>query len=235
MNIAKLIGTLRAALLLVALAIGLSTSQAVTLEIYVNPSTWAVSSADAGGGGPPPVYNYSVSSGGATRYYFAGMFDVVNVRNENWNGFSFPIIQTISPCNNICYISGTTLYALTVGFNGSGNGVSGPIAVARAFSNGDLYIGGSFTQAGGYNHANRFSCYRFSAGWSGVNEIEVVGGNVSNFSFVGYKLKVEGNFTEVHGPTTSGGRIYGSIPISDGDAYWNEWNQTFPNSYWTDN
>jgi hypothetical protein len=235
MNTSKIMLRVCTLVVLLAFALSIPGTQANTLEIYVNPTTWAYSSSDVGGGGPPAVENFSVTSGSETRYYFAGNFDVVNVRNMNFNGSLYPILQTISPCNNICYISGTNVYALTVGFNGSGNGVSGPILVAAKFSNGDLYIGGSFTLAGGNSHANRFSCYRFSSGWSGVNEIEVTGGNVTGFSFVNYKLKVEGTFNEVHGPTTSGGSVYSGLTGLPSVAYWNEWHQTFPNSYWTAN
>lgn len=223
-----------AALFSVAALIPLAKAQ--TLDIYVNSTTWAYDRHSISGSGEANVVNYAVTgtvppyNTSETRYYFAGLFDVVVIRNKDTDA----AITTLSSCYSICYIKGTSVYKLTTGYNGSGNGVDGTIAKAAYASNGDLYIGGDFDLAGGYSHASNFSCYRFNEGWSGVNEVEL-NGPVTGFSWSSYKLIVTGSFTAAYGPTTSGGSGYSSLTSLPGSVAWNDFYKTFPNGWWTTN
>ncbi|HEX7861105.1 MAG TPA: hypothetical protein VF773_12300 [Verrucomicrobiae bacterium] len=212
-----------------------TTLRAQTLDIYVNATTWAYDRHSvSGSSGAANVVNYAVTgtvppyNTSETRYYYAGRFDVVVIRNKDTEAQ----ITSLSSCNNICYIRGTSVYTLSNGFNGSGNGVNGTVATAAYTSNGDLYIGGSFSVAGGYSHTQYFSCYRFNEGWSGVNGIEL-NNTVTQFSWVNYKLKVDGTFTTAYGPITQGG-AHTSLSASS-TVYWNDYYKTLPNGWWSTN
>jgi len=221
-------------LALALLTLASARLSAQTVDVYVNPTTWAYDHYEGSGNINEDLSPYSVTAlvygTYITRKYYCGDFDVVVIRNKDTRA----VIQTLSSCNNIFYTQGTTAYKLSNGYNGSGNGISGgEIYTWVSFSNGDLYIGGAFTSAGGYSHTQYFSCYRFQEGWSGVNDVEV-NGVVESFSWSGYKLRVDGAFDTVYGPLTSGG-AKSSITGLFGTAYWNDAFKTFPNSWWTSN
>lgn len=146
----------------------------------------------------------------------------------------YTVLQTLTSCYNVFYTSGTTAYKLSNNYNGSGNGLTGEVFALAAAYNGDLYIGGDFGLAGGYNHTSNFSCYRFHNGWSGVNEVEV-NGPVWTLTWSSYKLQLWGDFDQVNGPITSGGSVYNSINNLPGEAYWNNFWTDFPNAYGTAN
>ena len=166
--------------------------------------------------------------GRTSRLWSVGNFDVVNIRNKN----DCSIITTLSPCNNIFYIQGTTAYACSNGYNGTGNGTGGTISYAAKANNGDLYIGGSFSSAGGWTYSSHFSCFRFNEGWSGVNGV-FANGDVTNFSWdQNYNLVVSGTFSWVSGPLSSGGSIQ-TLNTPSGTARWHDYYKTFPNGWWT--
>ncbi len=120
---------------------------------------------------------------------------------------------------------------MTTGYNGTGNGVNGRVNVAANFQNGDLYIGGRFTQAGGYSQTGYFSCYRITYGWSGASGVYAQY-EVTGFSWTGaYELKLQGTFLYVYGPTSSGGP-YVTTSTPNGVAYWKEWHYGFLYDYW---
>jgi hypothetical protein len=219
-------------LVLALLTLASARISAQTVDVYVNPTTWAYDSQGGTGTFDTSLSPYSVTAlvygSYITRKYYCGEFDVVVIRNKD----TLAVIQTLSSCNNVFYTQGTTAYKLSNGYNGSGIS-GGVINTWASFSNGDLYIGGSFTVAGGYSHTQYFSCYRFQEGWSGVNEVEV-NGEVWQFSWPGYKLKVDGDFDTVYGPLTSGG-TKSSITGLSNVAYWKDAFKTFPNCWWTSN
>lgn len=203
-------------------------ARAQTVTIYVDPTTWAYDPASLDDVAQLNVANCQASRYPyTTRYYFAGYFDALVVRSK-YSPYSQ--LQLLA-CNNIFYLSGTSAYACSTGFNGSGNGVNEEIYVARVSSCGDLYIGGEFGSAGGYSYTSYFSCYRFVEGWNGVNGV-FANEPVESLSWVsGYKLEVWTS-DYVHGPLSQGGA--GSWPdTGDGVAYWHDWYQTFPNGWWT--
>jgi len=211
-----------------------SSAHALTLIVYVNNSTWAIE----GFAGDANAPNFSDTQATFTdqytnqhhRYYTGGLFDTVVVERSDTHA----TLVTLSSCNNIFYIDRSVPYAYvcSTGYNGAGNGVSGGQVIdAAAFQNGDLYIGGEFTSAGGYSSTSYFSCYRWSAGWSGVSGI-YTDNVVTSLSFDGsYRLVVSGDFGYVYGPITSGG---GNTSLwSPNTALWNEWHDAFGDCYWT--
>jgi hypothetical protein len=209
------------------------SAHAATLDVYVYTNTWAIQSVSGSGawaatGGIDAVAS-SLNQYGQTvyRYYTYGYFSAVNIYNESDDSY----ITTLGSCNNIFYIDrvAKAAYTLSNGYNGSGNGVNGEIYKHAAFGNGDFYIGGAFTIAGGYSNASHFSCYRWSSGWSGVNGVRA-NGAVDTMYYNGYDLVIQGAFTTVYGPAYSGGPI---VNISAGNtATWDNWNRDFSAAFW---
>jgi hypothetical protein len=225
-SISKLI-----ALAFITLVMAIS-AQATTLIVYVNTNTWDVTSYGGDGTYNVDAYQatyYDYYNNPHYRYFIAGLFDTVVIES---NVSPYPTLQTLTSCNNIFYIdrSAQTAYYCSNGYNGSGNGVNGEVKCAAGFQTGDLYVGGSFSSAGGYSSTSYFSCYRWSDGWSGVNGVRTDGA-VSGFSYNNYRLVVAGSFSYVYGPTSSGGG-YTSL-WSPNSAYWNEWHYAFPSDYWS--
>src|SRR6476646_11785349 len=116
------------------------STSAETLDIWVNPTTWAFDHVNCPSQGDchddpedgawtnvvsDAVTGYDSGGEPETRYYFAGGWTAVNI----WNaGNPSQLLQTLS-CNNIFYIKGTQAYALTANENGgdSYNGTSGEV------------------------------------------------------------------------------------------------------------
>jgi hypothetical protein len=208
-----------------------------TLEVKVDPTTWAFVGYCLPPTGTPNVENLQVMGTNQygqtiTRYYFAGDFDVVNIRNAN----DCSIITSLSPCHNMFYLQGTTANKCSNGYNGTGDGTGGIVSFAKAANNGDLYIGGSFSSAGGWAYSSCFSCFRFNEGWSGVNGI-FANGQVRGMSWdtspgTQYTLIVSGDFSWVSGPLYSGGPIQ-TLNTPFGTARWHDYYKTLPQGWWT--
>jgi hypothetical protein len=238
MNITKtLTKIIQIAVLAVAIAAA-TGAQAKTIVVTVNPSTWAITDIYPvtgwhRGTRDQQVTHIDVYWNQYHLYFTYGRFDTVVFESDVDNSE----LQVLS-CKNIFYIdrSAQTAYACSAGYNGTGNGTDGEILVMKSFKNGDVYIGGEFTSAGGHSDSSYFSCYRWGAGWSGVDGV-YVNGRVTHMEFAGtspnpYRLVIWGNFDEVYGPVTSGGS-HTSLPVF-GQAYWNDWWREFGDSFWED-
>jgi hypothetical protein len=204
------------------------------ISIYVNPVTYEieVTSLDTlterQRGIDVEIMHYDYYNNPVYRYFTYGLFTGVYVFEKDGNNST--LVQTLA-CNNIFYInrSTKTAYALTSGYNGTGDGTSGEIRTIADFANGDLYIGGHFTTAGGYSNTAYFSCYKLSGGWYGVSGVKTDGA-VTGMRFVGYDLEISGNFNTVYGPAYSGGP-HTSLS-RNAVAYWVDWNEAFADCYW---
>ena len=240
MNKADKFFTMTAVALAFLAATGKAIAAAGTVDIYVNPTTWAFS--HVGLPGDPCSYgngtvNFAniqatgtIRGSSVTRYYFVGSFDVVNIRSATTCS---PPLQTLSGCNNMFYIQGTAAFPCSNGYNGTGNGTTGEITDATVFSNGDLYFFGPFSSAGGWPYSSNLSCYRFAEGWSGVNGF-FCNGQVTQFTGdpADYSLVVSGFFTWVSGPLYSGGPIQ-TLNTPSGTARWHDYYKAFQDGWWT--
>ena len=85
-----------------------------------------------------------------------------------------------------------TASPLTAGGYG-GNGVNGRVRALALSSNGDLYVGGDFSTAGGFPYSSAIGVYRASGGWQTAYIFSAFD-YVSSLTWVSYptKLKVEG-------------------------------------------
>jgi len=212
-----------------------------TLDVYVDPTTWAISSPPNPAAGDA-VDGYDIQASHQDqygvwhyRYYTFGRFGAVNIWNNN-NKTQLLWSSGSGGCNNIFYIdrSVATAYVCSTGYNGTGNGTSGEVQYGSSLSNGDFLIGGQFASAGGYEYTSSFSCYQWDNGWSGVNGIMLAGGRgPDGWGFNGvYQLHVITGPTTVWGPTTSGGpRQTIGVPLGS-SAYWNEYHYSFAAGWW---
>lgn len=94
-------------------------------------------------------------------------------------------------------------------------------ALANA-SNGDIYVGGTFTKAGGYTYSSGIGFYGYEYGWNTAYIFSVASG-VYSFTWVnGNKLKCQGNTTSPTINLTSG-TFYnnGSVSFSNNIGYFN--------------
>src|SRR6266699_3341521 len=179
----RFIGISVATLALLAVASNINRARAATLDIWVDPTTWAFVHVDNSVPGDPHddpedgswtnVVSFQVTGINGqgrqdTRYYFAGGFTGLNVWNNN---VPTQLLQSLA-CNNIFYTHGTTAYALDV--NGGGfNGTDGEVIGLHALNNGDLILTGNFNYGGNLDHTQHFTCYKFADGWLGDQGIEV--------------------------------------------------------------
>ena len=229
----KMRGVLVAGLTVLAIA---GRGVAATLDVDVDPTTWEIVGTSYPVNGQDQQASHTDSRGNVLyRYYTYGAFAAVNIWNVN--DHSAPL-ESLDGCNNIFYIDRAAHwgYLCNTGYNGTGNGTSGSIDVAKAFSNGDLYIGGSFPSAGGWGNSANFSCFRWTEGWSGVNGISASDA-VTGMSFNGvYQLQVyvSGPNPCVRGPLSSGGGPGELCPPFGTPPLWNEWHLDFPSGYWSD-
>ena len=162
----------------------------------------------------------------------------VNGANGQWAylyGVTYP---NGFPANNVCKLvsSGGNFYcyALSTGyFGGSGNGVNGRVRALAISSADDVYVGGEFTQAGGFPYSSKIGVYRASGGWN-TTYIFSVWDVVSGLSFNGNVLEVDGQtqtqyLWEVQFYQTG-------LAVTGQDAYWHTNNGYFgAGCYWTDN
>lgn len=163
----KLLTISAAALAFLAVA---GSTLAATLDVYVDPSTWAIAQPPSGINAwandcDTVATHYDQYGNPHYRYYAYGSFNAVNIWNNN-NQTQLLWSSGTGGCNNIFYIdrSAGTAYVCSAGYDGSGNGVNGEIRVAAALQNGDFCMGGDFTVAGNYDGTSYFSCYQWSSG-----------------------------------------------------------------------
>ena len=124
-----------------------------------------------------------------------------------------------------------TAYALTAGFyGGTGNGVNGPVYALALSSVGDLYVGGSFSKAGGFPYSTGIGVYGYQYGWN-KNYIFSVFNSVHEFAWVNEnQLKVTGfpgnSLTQVN-------FLGNGLHVTNNTAYWNTYQGQFGiRSYW---
>ncbi len=199
-----------------------SDAQALTLVVRVNPSTWAVTqylgSGTAWVQDQECIYTDAYNNQ-YFRRYTAGSFDYVVIESSE---SPYETLDAFD-ANNIFYIVRSNQAAYTCSAGGS-NGVNGTVYTARSCQNGDLYIGGEFTSAGGQSNSSYLSCYRWSSGWSGISGI-YANNVVSGLSWNGsYQLVITGSFDYVYGPLSSGG---GSGALFDYPPLLNDYYEDF--------
>jgi hypothetical protein len=219
-------------------------SEARTIIVRVNPSTWAIVEIFKETDGvdflswwnfqDKQVSRQDQYGNWSYRYYTGGFFDHVVIERSD-NG----AVLAAFDANNLFYIdrSVPSGYVCATGYNGSGNGTSGEIKTAAALSNGDLVIGGLFSVAGGYGNTTYFSCYRWTEGWSGVNNIFASEAITQPFSFNGsYQLIIQFNHggQYVYGPLSSGGSSGYKYVNGNSQVFGNTYYQSFPN-FWFSN
>src|SRR6266496_699033 len=88
-------------------------AHAVTLIVYVNPTTWAIDCTSFGGDANWPNFCDKQAShqdqygNWHYRYYTGGSFDTVVIERSD----NHATLQTLSPCNNLFYIDRSVLSA----------------------------------------------------------------------------------------------------------------------------
>jgi hypothetical protein len=124
---------------------------------------------------------------------------------------------------------------MTAGYGG--NGVNGPVyALTISSPTGDLYVGGNFSQAGGFAYSSGIGVYLASGGWQS-SYIFSAFNYVSSFSWIGGKLQVQGTGTpglwQVDGPTYPYDHNSDHINVSNNTAFWNTQYGAFDGGYWS--
>jgi hypothetical protein len=110
-SISKLIALTVAALVLVAA----TRAHALTLIVYVNPTTWAIDTSGYAGDANPPNFADTQASHQDQygywhyRYYTGGLFDTVVIERSD----NHATLQTLS-CNNMFYIDRSVPWGIQV-------------------------------------------------------------------------------------------------------------------------
>jgi hypothetical protein len=140
------------------------------------------------------------SSNGVSGGFYPYVYALAVVGNEVVVGGFFSSAGGVS-ANNVARFNTLTNTWSRLG-TGSSNGVSGGDVLALAVVGNEVYVGGSFTSAGGVS-ANRVARFNTATNtWSSLgtgSSNGVSGGNVYALAVVGNEVYVGGNFTSAGG------------------------------------
>ena len=130
-----------------------------------------------------------------------------------------------------------TAYALTDGPYHV-NGVNGRVRALALSANGDLYLGGDFTNPGGNSYSDYIGCYRASGGWQTTHYF-CAWSIVTGLSWYNsHKLYVSGSsspyLTSITGPIYAGDYSPDTLSTPNHYVYWNtDSNGAFENGYFS--
>lgn len=153
--------------------------------------------------------NWNSVGGGVTGgsiSLFSGIASLVVYQGNLYAGGSFSFAG-INPVSNIAYWNGSTWSALKAGITGSGN--YDPVET-MAILGGNLYVGGSFTNAGG-NVTNNIAYWNGSQ-WTGLQNgtasNDIYSGLINTMKVFSNTLYLGGHFTSSGGSSANGIATY---------------------------
>lgn len=218
-------------MLICFLAFGICKSEAVDLlVVQINSTTLNFINAFNGGGSP----TLRIVIGKNNIDWYGGKFSQVGFLDQNGNVMFSG--QTLA-ANNVFFINKTTtlISQLATGFyGGSGNGCNGEVLDIDISASGDAYVGGEFTQAGGFPYSAHIGVFRASGGWN-TTYIFTAFNTVDSLQFdgSGVNLTVSGNHG---GQVLNYVQFNGGVPsITGHDAVFHTYFGSFnSNAFWTD-
>jgi len=215
--------------------IGVAGQSAIaqTLNAAVRASDWQIVSWIDDG-----VAKLNIQSNYGTTAFYGGKFTKVVFWNETYT-VSY---GQLNPCNNVFKIFNCVASVLDVGYySPPGNGVNGEviqIAIGYGGSDpGDVYVGGSFTSAGGFPYSANIGVYRRVGGWQS-QYIWSASHTVTQLTWQqNNTLRVFGpQLTTVYGPLFPGDTGTNAIDVSGTHAgFWHDRLTDFVNGWWTTN
>jgi len=149
---------------------------------------------------------------GITGGFFPAVYAIAISGNDVYVGGSFTNAGGVTGANYIARWDGTSWNAL-------GTGITGgffPAVYAIAISGNDVYVGGSFTNAGGVTGANNIARWDGTQ-WHAVGVANAISGPV-------YAIAISGTDVYVGGSFTNAGGVPGANNIARWDGANNTWN-----------
>ncbi len=234
-----LVSQLKALFVLFAIACVAERAHATgspTLEVYFD-QYGAVASLSSPDGATLASHTPYITVSGGKDWYFGGHFGHVEV--YMWNpGLAQYDFKAGFDASNVARVwertspsTGAGGNALTLNFNGTGDGCNGTINDMDVSNTGDIYMGGSFTSGGGYAYFQYLACYRTASGGWAHNGMFASDQAISDIHFdANGLLEVHAyNLATVYGASYSGDTTSHNFSVNGTThiVYWHDVNTSF--------
>ena len=167
------------------------------------------------------------SSYEANTYYIGGVFgSAMGLKTDHTSNQSAVTAMSIVRAVVNTTTHNVTCSSLDTGSMNGVYGVSGGQQKVEAItfnSSGDLFVGGSFAAAGGFEYSANFGCFRRGSGggWNTAT-YTMVDGEVTSLTPYTHYISIVGSFSTVSGPTVICGPNTGGITGLPGAVKWHD-------------